>query len=263
MTTNPPPRGARPRYLVIAEAIRQTITSGQVRPGQQLPTENDLAKAYDVTKPTVRQAYKYLIGKGYVVARPREGYFVPAASEMTWYMSKRDSRKVTTTRTVDPWVAAVSDAGHSAFQTITVRTLDPDKLIMGESVGSILGVSDGQLVACRDRVRYINGDPTELAATYYPYDLVKNTPIMAPADIQPGIFPIFSEMGHDQSHFADTVRSRMPSDEEADRLQLDPGTPVLEMVRRTYFTPDDQCLLVRHSVYVGGNGTQFVWEVDA
>lgn len=241
----------------------QMILTGEVKPGEQLPSQTTLTRRYQVTRPTVRQAYARLINSGHVVARPREGYYVRADRPMTWHMTRRNSREVTTERSVDPWVALAQDAGYRARQTIQVRTVPAHTMVMGERIGDILGLPATGLAVVRDRVRFLDEVPTELAASYYPYDLVRNMPAMLnPADIQPGIYPMFAAAGHDKTRFVDAVRPRIPSPAEANLLELEPGSVVLEMLHRSFFTPDDECLLVRHSVYAA-SATTFVWEVTA
>lgn len=58
--------GGRPPYLKIADAIRQTIGDGTYRPGDQLPTIEQLADTYGVAKNTVSRALDQLKREGRV-----------------------------------------------------------------------------------------------------------------------------------------------------------------------------------------------------
>lgn len=49
-----------PRYFQIAKLIREEITSGKFKPGEKLPSENQLSEFYDVSRVTIRQALKLL-----------------------------------------------------------------------------------------------------------------------------------------------------------------------------------------------------------
>ncbi len=73
----------------IVEQIEQAITTGELRPGDRLPSERDLMTTFEVSRPTVREALRVLESSGLVRSRhgdPR-GPEVLAASPATLYKS--------------------------------------------------------------------------------------------------------------------------------------------------------------------------------
>ncbi len=70
--TNPTPDG-------IAAAIARLITSGELGPGDRLPTVRDLARDLGVSPATVSHAWQALNGVGLIVSRGRSGSFVRPA----------------------------------------------------------------------------------------------------------------------------------------------------------------------------------------
>lgn len=62
----------------IAESLRQAIIDGKIKVGERLPTEEDLAKSYQVSRPTIREALKRLAAQNLVHSRrgPSGGNFV-------------------------------------------------------------------------------------------------------------------------------------------------------------------------------------------
>lgn len=52
--------GGRPAYERVANAIRERILAGELRPGDRLPVPNDLAQSYAVSRSTVREALRTL-----------------------------------------------------------------------------------------------------------------------------------------------------------------------------------------------------------
>ena len=62
----------------IAEQLRAAIVAGQFKIGQRLPTEDELAQRYGVSRPSVREALKRLAAQNLVRARrgPTGGNFV-------------------------------------------------------------------------------------------------------------------------------------------------------------------------------------------
>ncbi|HEV7949255.1 MAG TPA: aminotransferase class I/II-fold pyridoxal phosphate-dependent enzyme, partial [Glaciihabitans sp.] len=67
----------------IAGAIARLITSGDLAPGDRLPTVRDLAAELGVSPATVSHAWQALAGVGLIVSRGRSGSFVQAA-QTTW-----------------------------------------------------------------------------------------------------------------------------------------------------------------------------------
>lgn len=69
-------RSADPKYRVIADALRAAIESGDLAPGQALPSQRDLAESWGVTVMTVRQAVNHLTEAGLAVTEHGRGTFV-------------------------------------------------------------------------------------------------------------------------------------------------------------------------------------------
>ncbi|MCL4817614.1 MAG: FadR family transcriptional regulator [Vicinamibacteria bacterium] len=63
--------------LVVAH-VRQLIEAGQLRPGDRLPPERDLAQAIGVSRPTLRSGLRTLQAMGAIEARQGAGTFVAA-----------------------------------------------------------------------------------------------------------------------------------------------------------------------------------------
>ena len=70
------PRQAGPIYRQIHERIRAAILAGQLPPGTRLPSWNSLASQLGVARGTVKAAYDWLAGEGYVVGRGPAGTVV-------------------------------------------------------------------------------------------------------------------------------------------------------------------------------------------
>ena len=57
-------------YEQIVQQVEDSITNGQLKPGDQLPAERDLAQRFGVSRTAVREAVKTLREKGLVEAFP-------------------------------------------------------------------------------------------------------------------------------------------------------------------------------------------------
>jgi GntR family transcriptional regulator, transcriptional repressor for pyruvate dehydrogenase complex len=78
--TTPPPAVAestyRPRYELVAEQVLQLIAERGLRPGDRMPTENELAAHLETSRTVVREAVKILSAIGRVKAQKGRGLYV-------------------------------------------------------------------------------------------------------------------------------------------------------------------------------------------
>lgn len=65
-----------PIYAKIAEMLRSEIKSGNLKPGTQLPTEEELCKLYNVSRGTIQKALNLLVSEGIISRRRGIGSFV-------------------------------------------------------------------------------------------------------------------------------------------------------------------------------------------
>ncbi|MFY1697748.1 MULTISPECIES: winged helix-turn-helix domain-containing protein [unclassified Solwaraspora] len=70
-----------PKYERVASAIRDQIHSGELRPGDQLPTTQRLIDHYGVSYGSVRTALLILKAEGLIEGRQGEGVFVREQSD--------------------------------------------------------------------------------------------------------------------------------------------------------------------------------------
>lgn len=67
---------AVPKYERVAEAIREQIRTGKLKPKQQLPTVADMQVLYEVSYGTLRTALRDLYAEGWLVGQQGDGIFV-------------------------------------------------------------------------------------------------------------------------------------------------------------------------------------------
>ncbi len=65
-----------PIYHQLKTLIREQIESGLWRPGDRIPTEDELCRLYGISRSPVRQALKELVYEGVLVRRPGAGTFL-------------------------------------------------------------------------------------------------------------------------------------------------------------------------------------------
>jgi GntR family transcriptional repressor for pyruvate dehydrogenase complex len=77
-----PVRDSRSHSDKIIEQIVDALLRGDLKPGDRLPTERDLATSFSVSRTVVREAVKILAGRGVVEVRHGSGIYI-AADEAT------------------------------------------------------------------------------------------------------------------------------------------------------------------------------------
>lgn len=64
-----------PLYEQLYRAVKEDILSGVIAGGEKLPSKRALAENLNISRITVENAYEQLLAEGYLVSRPRSGYY--------------------------------------------------------------------------------------------------------------------------------------------------------------------------------------------
>lgn len=71
----------------IVDQIKECIISGEWKPGERIPSENDLTKQLNVSRISVREAIQRLIGMGVLKVKRGEGTFVTDLGVAEYFQS--------------------------------------------------------------------------------------------------------------------------------------------------------------------------------
>jgi len=136
------PQGG-PIYLRLKRWLEDAVRSGQIKPGDALPSERDLALRVDVSRVTVRKAVQHLVREGLLIQRHGSGTFVaPQPNRVEQSLSR-----------------LTSFAEDMARRGMAVRSVWLDRGLYHASPEEMvtLGLSEGQRVARVARLR-ISGE---------------------------------------------------------------------------------------------------------
>ena len=251
-------------YERLADELRQAIVSGQYKPGDRLPSTLELMARTGVANLTVRGAYRMLIEEGLVESIAKRGFYVRRPNVMTWHMSASRSARRAGAELLDSWTADVDAAGLAHREEISVAIEDSSAPVLGTPVGERLGLPEGSRVLVRHAIRYTGpadggdpGDADSLADEYYPYELVRDTPLASPTPASP--IEILAGIGRKMRGYSDELRPRLAATEERRLLSLPQVSVVLELAR-TVHDADHQPVLVLHQVR-RGDGATFSYEI--
>lgn len=212
-------------WVLIADGLRRAITEGHYLPGQPLPTAHELMDQWGVARQTVQNALDQLRAEGLVISRPGRGWYVP---------ERRAIRRMARNRLA----RAERQAGRGAFLTdaaeggwesgVAVQISRQDAT---DRVAELLGLTDERGVVVRERTMRADGEVVQLATSYLPESVAGGTAVEQSDTGPGGIYARLEELGYRLSYFEEAVRGRSPLPEEADRLGIQYGRPVLAVTR--------------------------------
>lgn len=236
-----------PLYRQIAEELRREIESGELRPGGQLPTEDELMVAHHASRNTVRGAIRELTIRGLVNTLHGKGSFVA-----------EQVNPIVTTLTTDPasgrgggegfvYTAEVAASGRTA--TTSGLRVELQRAI-GE-VAESLRIPAGSGVINRHEQRFVDGRPWSLQTSFYPRSLVERAPrLLDPEALEEGTVAYLRQCGIEQAGYRDAIEVRSPDPTETEFFDLpaDGRIQVIEIFR-VAFDQDQNRVRLTVTVY--------------
>lgn len=216
--------GGRPRYWLIAADLREAIESGQYPPGSRIPGENEVMREHGVARGTARQALSQLVSWGLAEARKGSGIYVRDFHPIVREGISRLGRPT--------WPSGTSVwSAETEGRDLSVDQVEVTEVDVPEHVQALLGLDPTARAVLRSRRYVLDGKPVLVSRSWLPAAIASGTPI-AQRDTGPGgIYARLAELGHAPARFREDLRSRMPLPDEAERLQIAAGTPVVEICR--------------------------------
>ncbi|MDX2854532.1 GntR family transcriptional regulator [Streptomyces sp. PA03-3a] len=220
----------RPKYQRIADTLKDAIRAGEYGPGDRLPGENELMTVHGVARMTARQALSVLQNEGIAESRKGAGVFVRNFRPLRRRGIQRLAQEQWGSgRSI--WSADIADRELVVDQVSVTEAPAP------EHIAGVLDVPAGDAVCVRSRRFVLDGKPVLLSTSYLPADLVAGTAITQEDTGPGGTYARLAELGSKPVHFREEIRSRMPSQNEATRLGLSMGMPVI-LICRTAFADE-------------------------
>jgi GntR family transcriptional regulator len=225
------PMDTRPRYEQVAVHLRGRIASGELKPGERLPSENQLSAELEVSRDVARKALQLLVNEGLIESWGRQqGYVVRDVQPLTYHATKSELASRRQNATADIWMTDVTEAGRRPSIALTVYSAQPSV-----EVADLLGITTKDMVAIRRRLRLVDDQAYAISTAHFPPWAVKMVPELAsPLDLQPGPVALLTKAGHEQARIMDRIKLRMPSPDERDTLRVPRGVPLAEHIRTAY-----------------------------
>lgn len=232
-----------PLYTQIKEILRTRILDGTYKAHEQMPSESELTRSFDVSRITVRQALGHLQKEGLIFKIHGKGTYVsqPKAFQNLGKLQG--------------FGEAMASMGYETFsQVVSFKVIPADKIVAQK-----LHLTENDMVSEIRRVRYLNRAPISLDVSYLPRTvgerLIKED--LAHRDI---FLILENDYGYSLGQ-AELQIEAMLADEALGRLiHLEEGAPVLRIERLT-FTTDNQPLDFEY-LYYRGDAFQYRLRVE-
>jgi GntR family transcriptional regulator len=208
-----------PLYSMVEEVLAGEIARGSLKPGDRLPSEDELLRRFDVSRITVRRAVQNLIQRGLLEIRRGLGTFVLAPR------ISQDLTKLT------GFVEDMAVHGRKA----SARLVSKEVVAASAVVARQLGITKGTRVMRIERVRLADHVPMSFDETYLPLEIGK---AVASHDLRTKpIFTLLEEKyGIPLTEAEYRLEAAAASEKIARMLAIRAGVPIFRIERTSYTT---------------------------
>lgn len=222
-----------PLYYQLKRVLLAKIESGELKPGDIFPTEQQIQEIYDVSRTTVRQALSELEDEGKITRHRGRGTFVAKA--------KVSHNPDTYPKLADHMAAQGSVPGW--------RVLSEGWSLPGLEVARILGASAEEKVFCLERLRLENelpiGHHIAYVASEFTHAIDEN------CYTEGGSLRYLRGLTVLENCVADRTLEAISANETlSGLLDVEMGAPLLR-VKRVIYTPERKAVEVFSGVYRG------------
>jgi GntR family transcriptional regulator len=212
-----------PKYVQVADHIRDQILRGELRPGDEIPSERRIVEEWKISRPTATRALAALRAEGLVEARQGSGTFV--------------KERPTLTRSARDRYARGRATGHIYTAGERSEIVDAGLAPAHEAVGQALGLKVGELAIRRQRIVYEESGPVELSSSWMPATLAERAPLLLQRErIREGTVSYIERMTGRRARLGrDRISARLASNEEAAALQLGDEPAAVLVIHHTAF----------------------------
>ena len=232
----PKGHGELPKFVQMANRIRDQILSGNLAAGDEVPSERALALEWGVARPTAARALQELRRLGLVESRQGSGSFVRGHLDVHRRARDRYARSQAAGRMYSEgeWASIVSAKMARAPARIAAA----------------MGIPVGEMVGRRHRITGDANGPNEISTSWFPPEIVVEAPrLLDRQKIREGSLAyIESRVGRRGVVARDELSARLALADERRELSLDDPAAVL-VVLHVVVDRKDQPLEVADAVY--------------
>lgn len=233
-------------YTQIADDLRAQITAGSLRPGDDVPTEAELAETWHTSRGPIRNALARLRAEGLIETRRGR----PAR-----VVARKANQAVDVSVPFTRWARELGVHPGAQTQELSLRRA-------GDERGAALEVSPDDTIVSVVRLRLLDGRPTMLERLFYTEDAGR---LLFDVDLDTvSITEHLGAHGHPIVGLQHVIDAVAADEQDAALLQVPVGAPILRLSRisrdadgRIFEASEDRYLseVVRFTVAASGIST--------
>ncbi|QIL46654.1 GntR family transcriptional regulator [Vagococcus coleopterorum] len=221
-----------PIYIQIHDQIREEIEKGKWAVGDRLPSERELALAFNVSRMTLRQAVQTLADEGILERRIGSGTYVA-----------REKVQERMTGTTSFSEIMLEQGKKPSSKTVSYFVTTPSSSEMEK-----LNLAADEPIVRMERIRYADGLPICFEVASIPARLVEEYPKKAITD---SLYQTLTKDGqHSIGKAEQKVTAVVASERIAELLEIKKGEPILRVKQISFLSEGEAFEYVR-SQYVG------------
>ena len=222
---------AGPLYLALHRRIADAISSGQLKPGDSLPPERDMASKTGLSRVTVRKAVQALVTQGQLVQRRGSGTFVAPKVE-------RLEQALSLLTSFSEDMARRGKTVDSVYLSRGIHAPTPEEVMA-------LGLSAQELVSRLERVRQADDIPLAIERAALSTAILPD-----PFRVDKSLYAVLAELGRRPVRAVQRLSATNLSPADADLLHLPAGAAGLRIERISYL-PSGRVVEFTRSLYRG------------
>ncbi|MFC3884911.1 GntR family transcriptional regulator [Bacillus songklensis] len=221
-----------PIYYQIEEGLKELIAREELKAGDIVPSERELAERYNVSRMTVRQAINNLVNDGYLVRQRGKGTFV-ANSKIEQGLQG---------------LTSFSEDMRARGMNPSSKLLEFNLIQAPVTIASKLAINEGEFICEIKRVRLADDIPMAYERLYISRKLV---PDLTEEIVSSSMYEyIENTLNINIVKGEQTLEASIARKNEAAILQINEGAPVL-LIERTSYMDNQKPLEFVQSVYRG------------
>lgn len=229
------------KYIIVEEYIKDLINDGKLKPGNQLETEFQLAKRFNVSRLTVNKAISRLATDGIIERIPGKGSFVKQAMYFADYKTVGSFSKYMKSQNKVP-----------GSKLIEYKIYDSKEIPM---IARYLELGDNEKIQYFVRVRLANKEPIAIVTSYIPAKLVPSFDVSV---LSGSLYDFYDQLNLPRVKTKSKITAINSDEYFSNHLGVEKNTALLKHDHICY-TSDNVPLEYCIAIYIG---SKYAYEIE-